>query len=259
MSSTLQLAWGLAPLLWAAFHQGALAGTPVSCPRAPLSCQSPVTESSCCFAHPGGQLLLTQFWDTDPPLGPRNSWTIHGLWPDKCDGTYESYCDKSREVQNMRDILLDANPRLLDYVEEYWKSDRGDDEGFWEHEWNKHGTCINTMEPRCYTDYTRQEEVVDYIQKTVDLFRNLDTYKALRAAGITPSRTRTYTSAQLQAALSTVTGREVTIGCKSGSLKEVWYHFNVRGSVLTGEFVPADPDGTKSTCPARGIRYLPKD
>lgn len=100
--------------------------------------------------------------------------------PDKCDGTYESYCDKSREVQNMRDILLDANPRLLDYVEEYWKSDRGDDEGFWEHEWNKHGTCINTMEPRCYTDYTRQEEVVDYIQKTVDLFRNLDTYKASR-------------------------------------------------------------------------------
>ena len=50
----------------------------------------------------------------------------------------------------------------------------------------------------------------------------------------------------------------MTLGCKSGVLNEIWYHYDVRGSLQTGEFVPADPDGTKSTCPATGIKYLPK-
>jgi ribonuclease T2 len=59
----------------------------------------------------------------------------------------------------------------------YWKDYSGDDESFWEHEWNKHGTCINTIEPDCYTDYTPQEEVGDYLQKAVDLFKTLNTYK----------------------------------------------------------------------------------
>ena len=32
----------------------------------------------------------------------------------------------------------------------------------------------------------------------------------------------------------------------------------MQGSVQTGTFVPAAPDGSKSDCPATGIRYLPK-
>jgi ribonuclease T2 len=50
----------------------------------------------------------------------------------------------------------------------------------------------------------------------------------------------------------------VTLGCSSGALNEIWYHYDVRGSVQTGDFVPADPDGGKSTCPATGVKYLPK-
>lgn len=50
----------------------------------------------------------------------------------------------------------------------------------------------------------------------------------------------------------------MTIGCKSGALNEVWYHYNVRGSVQSGDFVAAEPDGTKSTCPSSGVKYIPK-
>lgn len=47
----------------------------------PLSCHNSTSVSdSCCFIYPGGQLLLTQFWDTRPSIGPNNSWTLHGLW-----------------------------------------------------------------------------------------------------------------------------------------------------------------------------------
>lgn len=53
-----------------------------SCPKdSPLSCHNSTTyPNSCCFIHPGGQLLQTQFWDTNPTVGPSDSWTLHGLW-----------------------------------------------------------------------------------------------------------------------------------------------------------------------------------
>jgi len=38
----------------------------------------------------------------------------------------------------------------------------------------------------------------------------------------------------------------------------VWYHFDVKGSVVTGSFIATEPLGGKDTCPASGIRYPPK-
>jgi ribonuclease T2 len=62
-------------------------------------------------------------------------------------------------------------------MQTYWKDYQGDDESFWEHEWAKHGTCISTLEPECYSDHTATEEVVDYFQKAVDLFKTLPSYE----------------------------------------------------------------------------------
>jgi hypothetical protein len=45
-----------------------------------FSCQSSSKAGTCCYNYPGGALLQTQFWDTDPVTGPTDSWTIHGLW-----------------------------------------------------------------------------------------------------------------------------------------------------------------------------------
>lgn len=58
----------------------------------------------------------------------------------------------------------------------YWLSDDETANEFWAHEWNTHGTCINTIEPSCYTDYTDNEEIGDFFQEVVDLFKTLDTY-----------------------------------------------------------------------------------
>lgn len=52
-----------------------------TCSTTAYSCQTTYTnQDTCCFNYPGGQLVQTQFWDTDPVAGPSNSWTIHGLW-----------------------------------------------------------------------------------------------------------------------------------------------------------------------------------
>lgn len=56
-------------------------GSPESCTNMQLSCHNTTAvQDLCCFNAPGGQLLQTQFWDTDPSTGPSDSWTIHGLW-----------------------------------------------------------------------------------------------------------------------------------------------------------------------------------
>jgi ribonuclease T2 len=165
-----------------------------------------------------------------------------GNRPDNCDGSYDASCDTSRQYYNITDILTAAGANdLLSYMDVYWKDYQGNDESFWQHEWNKHGTCVSTLDPSCYIDYAPQQEVVDFFQTAVNLFKGLDTYRALEAAGITPSYDRRYTAREIEDALSQVTGHMVTISCKRGELNEVWYYYNVQGSLQSGTFVATDP------------------
>ncbi|KAF1830553.1 ribonuclease T2 [Decorospora gaudefroyi] len=233
-----------------------------TCPNAQLSCHNTTAVTdTCCFNAPGGQFLLTQFWDASPATGPDDSWTVHGLWPDHCDGTFDANCDSTRAYSNITAILNSFGATdLLSYMNTYWKDYKGNDESFWYHEWAKHGTCISTLEPDCYDDHKPTEEVVHFFQKAVDLFKTLPSYEWLKAAGIVPSTTATYTTAAIQAAIQAKRpGVSVTLGCRSGVLNEIWYHYDVRGSIQTGKFEPSNPDGMKSTCPATGIKYPPKN
>jgi len=231
-----------------------------SCPSPELSCHNTTAQANlCCFNSPGGALLQTQFWDTSPPTGPDDSWTVHGLWPDNCDGTYEANCDPKRAYTNITEILQAAGADdTLSYMQKYWKDYNGNDESFWEHEWSKHGTCISTLDPTCYPDYQPTQEVPIFFNRTVSLFQSLPSYTFLSDAGIVPSTSQTYTSADIQAALSkNHDGMEVYLGCSSGALNEIWYFFNVRGTLQDGTFEPSAPLA-KSKCPATGVKYLPK-
>lgn len=84
---------------------------------------------------------------------------------------------------------------LLNYMNTYWINDNGNQEEFWEHEWNKvpnflaipvtrsvililakHGTCYSTLNPSCFPNYTPEEDVVAFFQQVVNQFQQLDTY-----------------------------------------------------------------------------------
>jgi ribonuclease T2 len=138
-------------------------------------------------------------------------------------------------------------------METYWVSNDGTPESFWEHEWGKHGTCVSTLDPDCYTTYTTGLEVPDFFNRTVTLFKSLPTYDWLSAAGITPSSTTTYTLSKIQAALTQNHGARVYLGCDGNELNEVWYFFNVKGSLQTGTFI-ASATLTDSDCPTTGIQ-----
>lgn len=231
----------------------------------PTSCHLPSSTgpiNTCCTNSPGGQILLTQFWDFHPATGPSDSWTIHGLWPDNCDGSYDASCDSERDYTNITQILQrGGGQQALDVMSHYWKDQRGNDEKFWQHEWGKHGTCISTLEPKCFGEsYTPQSEVVAFFNRTVDLFQSLPTYKWLAEADppIVPSTSVTYTLAQLQAVANKHFGQDAVWNCRGHSLNEVWWHFNTVGTVSKGQFVAAKPVGPLSTCPRSGIQYFPK-
>ena len=63
-----------------------------------------------------------------------DDWSIHGLWLDYSNGSYPSFCSTmefgklSKELENE--------------MEKKWYSCEGGDSSFWNHELQKHGSCI---------------------------------------------------------------------------------------------------------------------
>jgi ribonuclease T2 len=162
-------------------------------------------------------------------------------------------------------------------MDQHWLSLNGNNNHLWAHEWNKHGTCISTLNDECYdSEADSDEAVTSYFIHAASLYATLNTYDTLAAAGIVPSHDETYELEAIQAALALPhNGFPVTLRCHGSSLQEVWYHYSVRGPLRHAEpfdqssevalrsntniFVPTGPDISKSNCPSSGIRYMPKD
>ncbi|KAK3685384.1 ribonuclease T2-like protein [Podospora appendiculata] len=258
-----------------------LSGAP-SCPfDGPMSCHNstPIAgEDSCCFVYPGGRILLTQFWDPQVyAVGAEEDWTLHGLWPDLCDGTYDQFCHMTPRYENVTAVLEEQGQhQLLEFMDRFWLASSGPNSRLWNHEFNKHATCINTLAPSCYGSsgggsgdedsnaqrYTPGAEVVDYFTRASALFNTLDTYSALRKAGIVPQARKHYPLADVQKALEIYSGGRVVLRCtgRRDVLHEAWYVYYVKGSLQTGEFVPAQHLGREEeagNC-APWVKYLPK-
>ncbi|KAK7695044.1 hypothetical protein QCA50_002232 [Cerrena zonata] len=220
-----------------------------------LSCSSSAA-GSCCFESPGGLLLQTQFWDFNPSTGPSDSWTIHGLWPDNCDGTFEENCDSSRAYTNIAGLLTAQGASdTLSFMNTHWVDINGQNEKFWEHEWSTHGTCYSTLETSCLpSGSAKGAEAVAFFNTVVKLFKSLPTYDWLAQAGITPSSSKTYTLAQITSALKSASGVTPALDCTSGSLNQISYYYHLRGSVIDGSFVLIDAP-KKGSCAATGLKY----
>ncbi|KAG8893106.1 ribonuclease T2-like, partial [Tulasnella sp. 403] len=206
-----------------------------------------------------GQISQVQFWDTNPATGPADHWTIHGLWPDHCDGTWDQFCDPSREYPSITQVLQNNGKQaLLDDMNQWWLDQNGNNEQFWEHEWNKHGTCMSTIEPSCLPPGSQTGlDAAYYFQRAVDTFKSLPTYQYLATAGITPSTSATYTYTTLANAIKASTGFTPSLDCTSGALNSVSYYFNLKGSLIDGTLVPIDAP-SQGSCPTSGIKYPPK-
>ncbi|KAL8276342.1 hypothetical protein RQP46_011267 [Phenoliferia psychrophenolica] len=259
--------------------------------QAPVySCENTTTiQNTCCSPTPGALVLATQYWNTYTGLEssgqflPENSWTIHGLWPDFCDGSYTQYCDLSRQYdpspspnttnglangtvvpawkgETMTDLLKRFGRRdLLSYISGFWVGRGSSSDSLWAHEFSKHATCTSTFDVACYADYAQGMEVVDYFQASIRAFKNYPSFSILAAAGVVPSNTTTYTLAALQSAFVSQTGAVPYFGCQGPAgnktiLGEIWVHAHVLGTPQYGQYKAINTTA-RSNCAAEGINY----
>ena len=202
-------------------------------------------------------------------------FTIHGLWNDLCNGKYNQFCNDGLNVQasDLKDIITQQfdDTALYNKMQQVWIngansnvadgsiSQEQSNINLWEHEYNKHGTCMSTLQPDCYKgSYQQYETAYDFYRKVVEVWDTLPTYDFLANAGITPSAEHKYKLSDVQAALSAAhNGTTVYVGCADhDAISEIWYYHVVKGNILTGIYKPID-SLTKSTCPDT-VRYLPK-
>ena len=71
-------------------------------------------------------LLAVQKWCSD-------EYQIHGLWPQYSHNEWPFNCEKV--------IYKPPKDQLLEDMNKYWSS-CGDNNQLWEHEWIKHGSCV---------------------------------------------------------------------------------------------------------------------
>ncbi|XP_022889019.1 extracellular ribonuclease LE-like [Olea europaea var. sylvestris] len=115
------------------------------------------TKQSCCYPTTGK---------------PSTDFGIHGLWPNNNDGSYPSDCDSSNRYDQRK--ISD----LISRMQQSWPTlacPSNSGSSFWSHEWEKHGTC--------------SESVLDqhgYFKTALDLGAQINLLQILRSSGINP-------------------------------------------------------------------------
>ncbi|KAG0354700.1 ribonuclease T2-like [Podila minutissima] len=163
-------------------------------------------------------------------MGPKNEFTLHGLWPDKCGGSWVEHCDRGRERDDVKGSLMRTD--IYNDMNKYWPSykptPRQPNNGaFWTQEWNKHGTCVSTLDPSC--GYEGDRDLHAYFNKTLALRKKYNIYKVLKEAGIKPRpkfgmdprEKDKYSVDAILAAIKKEWHVKAAVNCKSGRQLEV--------------------------------------
>jgi len=133
-------------------------------------------------------------------------FTIHGLWPNRNDSTYPSYCPGKNFDSN---AIADLEDQLHTYWTDY-KSPTTDD--FYKHEFDKHGNCAIDA----HLDGLSNEH--DYFELALLLRESLDTVGALKAGGIYPSASKSFTLSHFQDVVSRKMSVKPILSCHGSTL-----------------------------------------
>ncbi|KAG0614693.1 hypothetical protein M758_6G196200 [Ceratodon purpureus] len=137
----------------------------------------------CCFPVTG---------DPGPYFG------IHGLWPNRNDGSYPDTCTNEQfDSSELHDVVDNLNKNWGTLACKRGMS--GDNEDFWDHEWAKHGTC---------SGFTQHQ----YFEASLNLYNDYDITAALAEAGIVPDDSF-YPISQISKAFTNLLGFAPQIEC----------------------------------------------
>ncbi|KAI8342267.1 ribonuclease T2-like protein [Chlamydoabsidia padenii] len=118
-----------------------------------------------------------------------------------------------------------------------WPNPFGHVDEFWSHEWNKHGVCMSTFEPKCYDNHDIYQGMIDYYNTTMNIYRKYDIYRALERHGIVPGYK--YTTDWIKKVIQKEFNVVPDLRCNmDGHLEEMWMYFYVKGPVKRMDLIP---------------------
>ncbi|KAJ9554304.1 hypothetical protein OSB04_018349 [Centaurea solstitialis] len=156
---------------------------------------------------------------------PVADFGIHGLWPNRNDGSYPSNCDSNNPFDASK--ISDLTSKMQsDWPTLSCPSSSG--LTFWGHEWDKHGTCSESV--------LNQH---DYFATSLSLKNEIDLLQALEGAGIQPNG-QTYSLSSIKSAIKGTTGYTPYIECNND--ESVSYN-----AIITGYVRNSRPNEALST------------
>ncbi|KAL0002729.1 hypothetical protein SO802_016510 [Lithocarpus litseifolius] len=174
------------------------------------------TKQSCCYPNTGK---------------PSADFGIHALWPNYKDGSYPSNCDPNNSFNQA--MISD----LISNMQKNWPSlacPSSNSIQFWTHEWEKHGTC--------------SESVLNqhgYFDTALNLKGKTNLLKALKIAGINPDG-NSYSLQNIKNAIKGAIGYTPWIECNvdasgNSQLYQIYLCVDTSGSSLIE--CPVFPNG----------------
>jgi len=176
-----------------------------------VSAGSPVSEAMSNAGSTYDYLMLVQQWaitecqDAFKCKAQATYFTLHGLWPEREDGTYPTSCAQGKAYDST------VMAPLLPQLNTYWPSLNGVSDSFWNHEYTKHGRCAVDAFPT----------QLEYFSGTLSLLSTYNVSLALAKAGLFPSNTRAMNLTAIDAALKAAYGHGMAIQCDKANRIEV--------------------------------------
>ncbi|KAF9977846.1 Ribonuclease T2 precursor (RNase T2) [Mortierella antarctica] len=163
----------------------------------------------------------------------------------------------SADVEERLKRYSNKTEEFLKQMEDFWSSSKGNNNCFWSHEWNKHGTCISNLDPSCTSNPVKGKDIYSYFSKGLELRAKYDLFKALAEERIFPSQTRRFSTKNIRNAIKAKFDVDPGLYCQNGNLQEVWLYFKVKNG---DQYVPVQPPthrGLMGNC-RKMLSYPPK-
>ncbi|XP_078171681.1 extracellular ribonuclease LE-like [Carex rostrata] len=184
------------------------------------------TSSGCCYPSYGK---------------PPSNFGIHGLWPNYNNSSYPANCDPNNpfNISQIQDLVTSLRTN--------WPSlacPSIDSTSYWQHEWNKHGTCSESV--------MNQHA---YFQVNLNLKSRIKLLQYLQSAGITPNN-EFYSLTNIKTAIKAGVGHTPWIQCNKNAagtyqLYQVYICIDHSGTVLID--CPVYP--TRGGCSTSSIQF----
>ncbi|XP_065871127.1 extracellular ribonuclease LE-like [Euphorbia lathyris] len=176
------------------------------------------SKQSCCYPTTGK---------------PQPDFGIHGLWPNYKDGSYPSNCDATNpfDLNQVKDLMSSMRTNWATLA-----CPSADGVSFWTHEWDKHGTCSESV--------LNQHA---YFQSALQLKNQSNLLQLLKSAGIEPNDDK-YSLSSIKSAIQQGLGFNPWIECNTddsgnSQLYQVYLCVDTSGSNLIE--CPVNPSGKR--------------